>query len=523
MAGHSTAQSFVFGHRASNDDLSPLPSQMLFIWQTYVDNVDPFIKILHDQEIEKVVRGLKGKLSSLSPNFEALLFAISMAAIASMDEEDTSLNFGSKKNELLERFRCGTEQALVKADFMISKDIVVVQALVIHVSMLPHIGADQLSWPLTGLLLRIAKSNGLHIDGANGSIGEVDAEIRRRLWWQICFIDSRCRAPGMQDLSLSSSSFTTGLPSPRLPEHSSTPGLFTSETTPMDMTLCLIRCEIWQLVQALFAHRSSTLQIRQDVFQETKRRIESNYLSSLRGDPSYREFVKTMTSLFLAKVELVISHRSKHCDGFAPDPYSSPQGRQSNSTLLLALTIIEAVHRLRTETSWKKWRWQLQGQIPWHAMAIFLRHACRQPWSTAFEGAWEFTSSLMEMASEEVKGGRLWESLDKLMAHTRIHREQELGRITTGPDNTVHPNITVVNDSTQTTTAAEVPQPAFRGNMDFQSSNFVSMPTNSLMPEVSVGTTQDSAQTWDGIDPGVDFRNWDQVNGMDIVWEMLDF
>jgi hypothetical protein len=43
------------------DDYQPLPSQMAFIWQTYCENVDHAVKILHRGSIEKVIRDCKGK------------------------------------------------------------------------------------------------------------------------------------------------------------------------------------------------------------------------------------------------------------------------------------------------------------------------------------------------------------------------------------------------------------------------------------------------------------------------------
>jgi hypothetical protein len=70
-------QSFIFSNGQSvgiTDDLNPLSSQMLFIWQAYVDDVDPFIKVLHVRSMEKIIRGLRGKFSSLGPAMEALLF-----------------------------------------------------------------------------------------------------------------------------------------------------------------------------------------------------------------------------------------------------------------------------------------------------------------------------------------------------------------------------------------------------------------------------------------------------------------
>ncbi len=46
-------------------------------------------------------------------------------------------------------------------------------------------------WILSGATVRIAQRLGLHRDGANHKISPFDAEIRRRTWWQIVFIDGQ--------------------------------------------------------------------------------------------------------------------------------------------------------------------------------------------------------------------------------------------------------------------------------------------------------------------------------------------
>jgi hypothetical protein len=72
------------------EDLNPLPSQMLFLWQIYMDNVDPFMKILHVPTMTKIIRGLRGSYQTLDPSMIALVRAISLAAITSLDDEEVS-------------------------------------------------------------------------------------------------------------------------------------------------------------------------------------------------------------------------------------------------------------------------------------------------------------------------------------------------------------------------------------------------------------------------------------------------
>lgn len=63
---------------------------MLFLWQIYVDSVDPFMKILHVPTMGKVFRELRGKHHTLGPSMHALVHAISLAAVMSLEDEEVS-------------------------------------------------------------------------------------------------------------------------------------------------------------------------------------------------------------------------------------------------------------------------------------------------------------------------------------------------------------------------------------------------------------------------------------------------
>ena len=61
---------------------------MLFLWQIYTENIDPFIKVLHVPTMTKIIRELRGRYYSLELSMQALLLAIALAAIMSLDDEE---------------------------------------------------------------------------------------------------------------------------------------------------------------------------------------------------------------------------------------------------------------------------------------------------------------------------------------------------------------------------------------------------------------------------------------------------
>lgn len=90
---HGDHHGFVLGYKSSDADLSklhPLPSQIPFIWQVYVENVDPLIKILHIPTMTKVIREARTNMANISHGMEALLFSIYYAAITSMEPDEVS-------------------------------------------------------------------------------------------------------------------------------------------------------------------------------------------------------------------------------------------------------------------------------------------------------------------------------------------------------------------------------------------------------------------------------------------------
>lgn len=65
-------------------NLHPSPSQIPFYWQTFVENVDPLIKIFHIPSMNKVMRDVQRITRFLSPRKEALVFSIYLATVTSM-------------------------------------------------------------------------------------------------------------------------------------------------------------------------------------------------------------------------------------------------------------------------------------------------------------------------------------------------------------------------------------------------------------------------------------------------------
>jgi hypothetical protein len=81
--------------------------------------------------VTKAIKEAKDNLDNLSKSMEALMFAIYFAVITSMNDAEIVMALQGDKMALLAQYRFGVEQALARADFLSSTEIVTVQALVI--------------------------------------------------------------------------------------------------------------------------------------------------------------------------------------------------------------------------------------------------------------------------------------------------------------------------------------------------------------------------------------------------------
>jgi hypothetical protein len=71
-------------------EFQPLPSQIPFLLDVFSENVNAFGGLVHLPTVTKIVRDLRGDMTSLTPANEALMFSIYYAAITSMEEDDVS-------------------------------------------------------------------------------------------------------------------------------------------------------------------------------------------------------------------------------------------------------------------------------------------------------------------------------------------------------------------------------------------------------------------------------------------------
>lgn len=188
-------QTFIFGYSSAMVNLRvlhPAHKQMLTYWEIYKENVDPMVRLLHRGTTERLFLQAAAGLDHISKAMEALMFAMYLAATVSLTPDQCLARLAVDKDIALKRYRFGAEQALAKAGFLESQEIMVLQAFVLFLVSVRRHDDSKCVWMLIGLAVRMAISLGLHRDGAQFGLNAFEIEMRRRLWWQICML-GMCR------------------------------------------------------------------------------------------------------------------------------------------------------------------------------------------------------------------------------------------------------------------------------------------------------------------------------------------
>ena len=126
---------FVLGMTPSSTQtasLHPSADHILRLWQIFLTNVNPLIKIVHQPTLQRAIEEAIPDIDHIPRGLEALMFAIYGAALLSMHDGECQAIFGEARSVLQSRYSLGVRRSLTRAHFMGTSDMVVLQALVIY-------------------------------------------------------------------------------------------------------------------------------------------------------------------------------------------------------------------------------------------------------------------------------------------------------------------------------------------------------------------------------------------------------
>ncbi|KAH6983645.1 hypothetical protein BKA56DRAFT_483320 [Ilyonectria sp. MPI-CAGE-AT-0026] len=436
----SPSQVFMFGFSSSNVDMATLhpPHQLIpRIWALFKTNVDPLVKILHVPTMETQILAAKGHLDDLPRGTEALMFAIYYSVVTSLTPTDCVAEFGETKVILSARYRFAVEQALSRASFLDSAEMMVLQAFVIFLAVLRRNDNARIVWTLTGLAVRIAQVIGVHRDGIYFGLVPFEVEMRRRIWWQVCLLDARASEDHGCDATIIMAQFDTQMPlnvndadlnldMTELPE---------SRKGFTDMTICLLSFEFANIVRRILhvppgsvqsnAFAASTDEQKEKWIIEWHQSMAETYLADLDLSVPPVWVADTLTRLILSKMWLMAYHPFQRLD------VGAKLSRRIKDKLFLAsVETIEYANQLNNDPRAQKWGWFFRTYFQWHSITFLLSELCNNTQGECVERAWRAIEILVQRrfgdAQTDPRRALFWRPLKKLMVNARMAREQAL-------------------------------------------------------------------------------------------------
>ena len=237
-------------------------------WDIYVEAIDPLVRILHKPTTARVM-------------------AIYLAAATALAPELCQARLGLDKETGMKRYRYATEQALARAGFLTSQELVLLQALILYLICVRRQEGTKMVWSLSGLALRIAHSMGLHRDGTKFGLTPFDTEMRRRIWWQVCVLDLRASEEQGTEPMVSERLFDT-----QFPLNVNDADLWPEMTEPprpregfTEMTFDMVRYELSRTVRTLSSMQrfkklesEEGLRMQDEVLERLETRLQEKYL-----------------------------------------------------------------------------------------------------------------------------------------------------------------------------------------------------------------------------------------------------
>jgi hypothetical protein len=125
----------LFAPLSMNVDLSashPEQVQIFRLWQIYLDNVNPLLKVTHTPTLQPRIIDAAGDVANISPALEALIFSIYCISVMSLDDDECRTLFRSPRKDLLAGYQSACQQALLKCSVWRSCDVDSLTALYLY-------------------------------------------------------------------------------------------------------------------------------------------------------------------------------------------------------------------------------------------------------------------------------------------------------------------------------------------------------------------------------------------------------
>ncbi|KAI9687577.1 MAG: hypothetical protein M1822_002187 [Bathelium mastoideum] len=378
----------LFGLHKTTVDLStahPDPVHLFRLWQIYLDNVNPLLKVTHTSSLQSRIIEAVSNLTNVDSNLEALMFSIYCMSVRSIDPQDCQSIFGSSKESLLKRYQFGCQQALLNFE----------------VSVRPSVDPQSLSSMLS-VAIRIAQRMGLHSESACAKCNPLEAEMRRRLWWSLVLFDNRIGEMAQHKTASLSPAWDCRIPrnlddSDLRPEMKDLPA---AQEKPTEALFAVARSDIGDFTRSTMYHLDFTNPTLKSLVKDARRSalpaggevvvlekvIEEKYLKFCDPEVPLHFMTIWTTRAYLAKCRL-----EEYWSTF-PDWSVSQTEAQRDAAISYALSRLECDTKITSSPLTKGFSWLTHCYFPFPSYLFISQDLRRRPASKQAERAWEVMS-----------------------------------------------------------------------------------------------------------------------------------
>lgn len=387
----------------------PPPEWILQLWEIFIENFDPMTKAVHVPTMRPAIQKAASDIGAIPRSFEALMFAIYGAAVMTLKDDECKQRFREPRKILLLRYTSATRAALSRAKFMGTMNLVVLQALVLHLLSVRDLYEPRAVWSLTGVAVRIAQGMGLERDGGALGLPPFEAEMRRRVWWLLKTHDFRtaelCGLAKFRELDTSpeSTKWPTNLNDDQL--YPGMPSLPVNTDAVTDGFFIAMRSEFTNFAAAritrfrqqgknasqfnLHASGSDKAEI-DEAIRDVEELLETKYLRYC--DPAQPLHLLTML-VARSAINLVqfLTHHPRRWASIEQTPLPERQSIWATSIKLL-----EQYDMLQSNPQLKQFAWHAAYFLHWHTFVHVLDTLQADPLIANAERAWRLVGNTYE-------------------------------------------------------------------------------------------------------------------------------
>lgn len=276
--------------------------------------------------------------------------------------------------------------------------------------------------------MRIAQGLGLHQEGDGRAFNAFEAEMRRRLFWQIFSLDMRASEDRGNSSVFVEHLSTTMMPCNLNDEdfgHESQHPLH-SKIGHTDMTYSLLEMDALFTISkfntslTLAQPGVSNMNEKEDLVMKYAERVKSNYLADCEISDRRTNFLRMIGQQWTHKLWLSFHyplHHQKEMQG----AFSGSQGLEN------AVELLKSNELIGKHPSSTGFAWLFRTYAPWHAVAVALAEICHQPHSVLADSAWGIIQAQFKNWNSKVLGTKealMWDPIKNLLRRAREARQR---------------------------------------------------------------------------------------------------